>query len=138
MNEFEAKVREATSGLINPTRHIAHKQDTLLATARAWRQGLAGIIKQKLNELEKASLILEGVSYQRVLDRGFALVTDKNGTTISASVTSPGMDIDIHFHDGEVKAKIEGDGVSKTNTPKTSRSRRLNTTVDDDPQGNLL
>ena len=138
LTEFEARVREAISGLFNPTQQIVHKQDTLHSATRAWRQSLVGIINQKFNELEKANLILEGVSYQRVLDRGFALVTDEYGTTISARTTLPGMDIDIRFHDGEVKARIKGDVVSKSNPPKTSKPKRLNTTVDDDPQGNLL
>ena len=68
---------------------------------------------KNFNELEKVNLILEGVSYQRVLDRGFSLVTDRNGKTVSAVDTAPGMLLDMLFRDGCVRAKVETESVTK-------------------------
>jgi len=49
---------------------------------------------------------LDAVSYESVLARGFALVTNAKGTAVSsAAKVSPGADLKIRFADGEVKVK---------------------------------
>lgn len=51
---------------------------------------------------------LEAVSYARVLERGFALVTDPRGAPLtSAGAVSPGAALRLRFADGEVAATAD-------------------------------
>jgi exodeoxyribonuclease VII large subunit len=73
--------------------------------------------------------LLEAVSYRSVLERGFALVSDSEGTPLrSVTVAPPGRVLDIEFHDGHVSAIASGPAPPR-------RRRRLR---DDDSQGRLL
>jgi len=137
-NVLATHIRQLSTGLVSPKQQLAHRHDKFLATVRAWSQGLANVMKQKINELEKINLILEGVSYQRVLDRGFSLVTDRNGKTVSAVDTAPGMLLDMLFRDGCVRAKVETESVTKPRSRKYSKSKIPTKLVDDDPQGSLI
>ncbi|MDP7601085.1 MAG: exodeoxyribonuclease VII large subunit, partial [Rhodospirillales bacterium] len=89
------------------------------------------------HDLDRAGLKLEGLSFQRVLDRGFTLVTDDQGQPVlSADATEPGMVIDIRFKDGDIGAVVSEGGAAKPQKKKTAKksSRKL----DDDAQGSLL
>ena len=140
LNALRGSVRELSGGLVSPAQQIARKEDQLTASARAWRQGLLTVVRQKNSDLERQSLKLEGVSYQRVLDRGFALVTDEAGAMVSAASASPGLGLNIKFSDGDVAARVEGEGASpappKPKNAKTPKSKPKSS--DDDPQGSLL
>ena len=53
--------------------------------------------------------LLESYSYQRVLERGFALVRDAAGQPVTAAAEAlPGARLGIRFHDGEVAATVTG------------------------------
>ena len=62
------------------------------------------------SRLRAAGQLLESLSYQRILDRGFALVRDAAGEPVlAAAATSAGQAVSIHFADGAVGAVISGD-----------------------------
>jgi exodeoxyribonuclease VII large subunit len=71
-----------------------------------------------LARLREASARLEGlgarlasVSYQAVLARGYALVTDVKGIPVTrAASVRAGQDLTLRFADGEVKAGVKGQG----------------------------
>ena len=132
-----SNVSRLSAGLISPARQIAAKSDQLTAVVKAWQRVLKNFATTKSHDLERASLKLEGVSYQRVLDRGFALVRDEEGQpVIAAAATKPGMAIGVRFGDGEIEARVEGDGapVKKISGPKKSAPKKPT----DDKQGSLL
>src|SRR5690606_477885 len=55
--------------------------------------------------LDQAARLLESVSYQSVLQRGFALVRDADGQPVKlAAALRPGDEIGIEFADGRVAA----------------------------------
>ncbi len=57
--------------------------------------------------LDHAARLLDGLSYERVLERGFVLARDRGGRPVtSAAATSPGMDLVLRFHDGETGARV--------------------------------
>ena len=67
--------------------------------------------------LSKAGQLLEAFSYQGVLARGYALVSDKNGKVVrSVSNLSPGDFAELTFHDGKHGAVIDGE--AKVTPPK--------------------
>ncbi|MCW5773039.1 MAG: exodeoxyribonuclease VII large subunit, partial [Rhodospirillaceae bacterium] len=99
---------------------------------------MPGLVKRRLADLEQrwasAGQLLESLSYQRVLDRGFALVRDAAGEPVtSAAGARPGLDVAIRFSDGEVGARIAGPAAP----PARPAPKRRKTGGNDD-QGTLL
>lgn len=73
------------------------------------------------DKLASLSQLLESYSYRGVLARGFALVTDSNGTPVTmAAATQPGMGVTIAFADGGVAATIGNDGPIQTESTRES------------------
>ena len=74
---------------------------------------MAASMRQRLEtagqQLEQASRLLESTSFQRTLDRGFAIVSSAEGGIIrSASMATEGSDVSIRFADGQRDAVITG------------------------------
>jgi exodeoxyribonuclease VII large subunit len=75
---------------------------------------------------------LDSVSPQRVLERGYAMVTDAEGAPVtSATKVAAGDALTIKFGDGEVGATA-GSGTARP-TPKPAKARKP-----DETQGKLL
>ena len=58
--------------------------------------------------LTAAKDLLESISYQRVLERGFAMVRGPEGPVISVAGAHPGTVVSLVFHDGSADATIDG------------------------------
>jgi exodeoxyribonuclease VII large subunit len=66
------------------------------------------ILKDRTIKLQNLSALLESLSFERVLERGYAVVFDDAGGIISsAAKTSAGQKIKIRFRDGEKRAGVE-------------------------------
>ena len=92
----------------------------------------------ELNErLEQRGQLLESLSYNRMLDRGFALVQDRRGrpVTDTAGAGRAGR-VRIRFRDGSVPARIEAPDGHTAGAAKGSRSRPR--PAPDEDQGSLL
>ncbi|MFZ1416032.1 MAG: exodeoxyribonuclease VII large subunit, partial [Defluviicoccus sp.] len=63
--------------------------------------------------LQQAGAVLASCSYERVLERGFALVLDRGGHALATvhSLT-PGLAVRLRLHDGEAGARIEDEGAA--------------------------
>ncbi len=83
--------------------------------ARAMQKRLAEEEEKK----ENLWRLLNGFSYERVLERGFVLVRDAKARPLtSASALKPGMELILNFHDGEASAVSTGKkGTGKTAVP---------------------
>jgi exodeoxyribonuclease VII large subunit len=64
------------------------------------------ILAERGLALRNLSLLLESLSFERVLDRGYAVVFGKDGEIISSSAKAKG-DIEIRFRDGRKAAKVK-------------------------------
>ena len=137
-NELKALIREVSRGLVNPKQQLLYNNGKLMATARAWHRSLESVIKQKLNELDKASLILEGASYQRILESGFALVTDQSGKTVSAVDVSSGTKLGIRFFDGDIHVEVKSGIGAKTASKSSLNLKKPSRNLDKDAQGKLI
>jgi exodeoxyribonuclease VII large subunit len=130
-------ITRLAAGLISPAQQIVAKNNELKGQVRAWQRGLATFVEHKSHELERTALKLEGVSFQRVLDRGFVLVTDDEGQPIlTAASMNPGMNIGIKFGDGDVHAIVLNDDVQKPQKKKSERKKPPKSS--DDLQGSFL
>ena len=134
---LSSEVLRLSAGLISPTQYIAVKQNEFVSKIGTWFSGVSDFINKKSHELDLAALKLESASFQRVLDRGFALVTDPQGESVlSATTTKLGMKINIKFGDGDVMGSIlsKSSSTLKNNKPK----QKQNQNKKDKSQGSLL
>jgi exodeoxyribonuclease VII large subunit len=66
------------------------------------------ILKDRTIKLQNLAALLGNLSFERVLERGYAVVfDDKGGIISSAAKTAAGQKIKIRFRDGEKKAGVE-------------------------------
>lgn len=92
---------------------LRHPREILLRTQNAlslMESRLFAALPSRLREarlrVENFSARLEAVSYESVLARGFALVTNaKGGAVSSAAQVAPGAALTVRFADGEVAVK---------------------------------
>jgi len=84
-------------------------------------RGAVRFVDDATRRLGHAAQVLESLSYQRVLERGFVLVRDTAGEPVTAAAaTAPDMALNLRFHDGEVGAVV-GKSASAGSTPKPKR-----------------
>lgn len=137
-NGLRAGVRQRRARI--PTR--IPKPDQLIVQARRRLRGetedLTRAVTVQLAHRKKSlahvSQLLESFSYERVLDRGFALITSASGAPLtSIKDLKSGDDVNIRLKDGIEAARIVGGKTAprpkhKPPTPKGG----------DDPQGTLI
>ena len=143
--KLKGRVRQLKSlrqKLLDPQRHGFNQLDAARRLARATGQ----LLDERRQTLGNLARVLESVSYQNVLARGFAVVRGPEGLIAGPADARPGLALDIEFvRDQHVAARVEGAGpgqgkpegktVRKT-LRKTARESAV--TSDDDPQGSLL
>jgi exodeoxyribonuclease VII large subunit len=96
-------------------------------------QAAAGrTLADRQRHLASAAQLLESYSYERVLERGFALVHDAEGAAItSVEGARDAGSVALRFRDGEVGARVESDaarptrGKSKPSPPPKTQGRLL-------------
>ncbi|MEP6343474.1 MAG: exodeoxyribonuclease VII large subunit [Maricaulaceae bacterium] len=89
-------------------------------------------LEQKAARLNRAASLLDAYSYQGVLARGYALVTDANGSVVRSKATGDdGEAVTLTFADGERAATL-GDKLTPKPTPK--QAKKTTTKLQDDKQ----
>ena len=130
-------LRALAAGLVSPRRLIDHGRTRLAGEARALDRSVGTLMKTLAAQLDRVRGLLESFSYQRVLERGFALVTDQTGALVaSARDTRPGMAVDLRFHDGQATATVNAVAPATGAAPE-ERSERV-PKPRDSRQGKLL
>ncbi len=87
----------------------ARETDLTRAGARLRRETVLDLLASRRLQLDAAGQLLDSMSYERVLARGFALVRDKSGHGLGAAAEiEPGLDLVIQFADGAVEAVAGG------------------------------
>ncbi|WP_286830577.1 MULTISPECIES: exodeoxyribonuclease VII large subunit [Kordiimonas] len=119
---FRGKELESTSRRLTPA--YARKLDDLGA------------------RLAASGRMLDSLSYERVLERGFALVEDAGGTPVSKSANlSVGDQVTVRFADGTSDMQVlDGDSAKPVQKPKPAPKKKpkAKTPGSDDRQGSLL
>lgn len=101
-----AQVAEAAAMLRHPRQVIAEKGRTL----SLWEQRLSDVkgrlLEPPQQRLGRAAALLEALSFQKVLERGFAVIRDEDGKPlVSAASVRPGQRLELQFRDGRKKAE---------------------------------
>jgi exodeoxyribonuclease VII large subunit len=95
--------------LVNPAARIAHERSRLAGERRALDSALRGLLAHRQAALRNANGLLQSFSYQRVLERGFALVHDATGVVVTGVRSlRPGQRISLLFADGKAGATVDG------------------------------
>ena len=127
------KLAELSGRLPRPRQELLHARSRLDNLTRSLPGSIGLRLRDAQSRLVHACALLDSFSYQRVLERGFALVTDTNGhPVVSAAAVKPGMALDIAFRDGRSRVVADTGG-----TPAPAKRPRRRGPADDD-QGSLL
>ena len=163
LDERGRQVRELGLRLPDPKQYVDQRRQRLIGlgdTLRALQRKLAEtlrrdaealprladrlksgglrFVEERVKRLEGQAGLLEGLSYERVLDRGFTLVRDGLGAPItSVRGVSPNDKVVIQFRDGKVGALIAG-RASGTRTISKLKSKAKQKVGRPDAQGDLL
>ena len=116
--------RRAALGLLEARRMAAWhraiaRAQAAPAMARFSATPVAALVREKRVRLEGLVARLEGVSYQAVLARGFALVADAEGAPLTTAAAVPaGGRLMLTFADGQVGAVADGTRPKRKAEPK--------------------
>jgi len=114
--DARASLREARAGSEQALRATVERTAAVAANVREQAnramQGIAVDARRALNDASTntEALVREitGQGPEKTLGRGFAMVCDENGRTVtSANQAGPGQRIEVQFRDGAVKAVVE-------------------------------
>jgi exodeoxyribonuclease VII large subunit len=115
---------------------IAHGGKSLTALAGRLEPAALRLLADAGSRLNGVAVLLQSVSYERVLERGFALVRGVDGNPItSVAGAVAGADVAIRFSDGEAAARITEGAAPRQPAPKRRSAKKKS---DDDDQGTLL
>lgn len=127
------------------------KRQQLIDVAVRARPAVTRVIGENRTALASQAKLLETLSYQATLDRGFAIVKDAGGRVIkSAGAVKAGDPLDIALADGRIAADVTGTGsggkASKPAKPKTEKTKpdkpaaspKTSKDPDAPPQGSLF
>jgi exodeoxyribonuclease VII large subunit len=137
-NALKAGIRQRRQRLpqrLNPPRRaLTQATQRLDGAARSLERAYRDRVQRQSRALDHLGQLLESYSYERVLDRGFALLTTPEGKAVtSARQLTPGDDVNIKLKDGIAAARIAGGAAQKKPAPRKPAGGG-----DDDPQGSLL
>ena len=124
------RLLHASARLASPAPRIGHERSRLTAEARALDSALRASVDVKRNRLRHAAALLASFSYEKVLERGFAIVQDPAGHLVtSVKALRGGMRLSVRLSDGKVGVTV--DGPRAASQPRPARR-------DDQDQGSLL
>ena len=113
------------SRLRPPERRLAEVGASLAGIGGRMTQIIDHQISLREAALGQASRLLDANSFERVLDRGFALVAGADGKPLKrASEAASGADVTIRFADATRTARLDPDGPATPSPEKPKRSAR--------------
>jgi len=105
----QKRLDNAAYRLAQPTGEIAKRRAALALLGHRLQTPLPARQNEAKIRLETLTARLESVSYERVLARGFALVSTARGVPVtSAAAVTPGAPLHLRFADGKVEVKAAG------------------------------
>ncbi len=81
------------------------------------RAAMPRLLAERAGGLERCGELLESYSYERILERGFALVHDAGGAVSSAAQAHAGAAWTVEFCDGKIGVLVTGDAAKRPKGP---------------------
>ena len=95
-------------------RRLTREGERVTALSARATRGISVLLHRHAANVERAGQLLEALSYQAVLRRGFALVRGPDAHPLhSAAAVTSGLRLDIEFADGRVGATADGKVIPK-------------------------
>jgi exodeoxyribonuclease VII large subunit len=95
--------------LIHPREYLLRRRNDVALLAQRLGAPVPNRLRDSGTRLEGLGGRLGAVSYEAVLARGFALVTNAKGVAVqSAAAVAPGAMLNVRFTDGDVSVKAAG------------------------------
>ncbi len=93
----------------SPSRLLERKQQQLAPLQQRLQHGIELLLQQRRQQLQFQARQLHGVSPLATLERGYAIVQDKNGQAITRQEqVSPGDQINARLHQGTLICTVDG------------------------------
>ncbi|MBL6928420.1 MAG: exodeoxyribonuclease VII large subunit [Rhodospirillales bacterium] len=116
-----------------PRHQLSICREKLTYEGRSLATAARTLLTAREARFAQAAALLDSCSYERILDRGFALAVGENEELLTSTAKlSPGTDIRLRFHDGETGVTVKGSTPAKPKKPKRKPAKK------DTRQGNLL
>ena len=104
-----------------PHQIINNNAERLLRETETLRRAGHHLIQQRVQQLKAFSELLESVSFKRIIDRGYTVIWDTNGSPItSAAAATAGAQVVVEFTDGKKNAVINDDLQKKGKRPSVA------------------
>ena len=105
----------AAGRLFAPERQLAEAKGTLSELSLRLTKSMAIDLERRQQAIANIGRLLDANSFERVLDRGFALVTDQRGVPVKRSAELPEhANALVHFADGQRYATFDRDVAAPT------------------------
>jgi len=127
LNRVVDEGRLRLQGLARGLPDLARLTGDFMQRLDDWTERLANtgnaIVRERRQALKQVSALLESYAYERVLERGFALVADDAGApVVTVKELTPGLGVTLQFHDGKAGAIVDTvpgkGGLKKKKKPK--------------------
>jgi exodeoxyribonuclease VII large subunit len=129
----------SAASLRKPDHMLRMCAERLAVESRQLVRALGATMKDRERALSQTSALLESYSYERVLERGFALVADAEGKPVtSAKALQPGDQVALRFAEGAARAAIMGTREGKLRKSASRGTARPKSKASDTRQGKLL
>jgi exodeoxyribonuclease VII large subunit len=128
LDRRQRRANHAGARLTSPAARIAHERSRLVGECRALDAAMRVYLRERNDRLRHVADLLGSYSYERILERGFALVQDRLGHVVTSSqALRPRQQVSLRFADGRAGATIDGDVPARRSPARTC-----------DEQGKLL
>jgi len=91
-----------------PSQQLGQVEERLAQTEKEMKRAISEKLRDREQQLQAAADRLAMLDTQRVLKRGFALVTQDDRYVTSAAALEAGSEIALTFHDGRREARVGG------------------------------
>ena len=109
-DRLQLRLATLSDRLVSPEQRVGAIAQTVSILDRRLEHSLSAVLERADNRLKQTLRLLAANSYQRVLDRGFALVTDQAGKPVKTSKVAPERAVvTIRFSDAERRARLDPD-----------------------------
>lgn len=96
---------------------MGHQGRMVRELERRMHRAFDQYMRHMADSIRASTRLLDSLSYERVLERGFAVVMDTSGHPVTRAVNvTSGQALSLRFHDGEVAAVTAGGSAPKKKT----------------------
>ena len=119
-------LKALTGRLQKPEPRLCQAHERLSGASRRLKRAMGIIFKDSQRSLSHAAGLLETLSFERVLERGFVLISDIDGNSIgSVKKLKLGDEVGVGFADGEALVTVtETSDIARQRLP-SKRQRKL-------------